>query len=47
MVATLAGRRFGRPEEFGAMCAFLCGETAGFVSGNAIHLDGASYAGLV
>ncbi len=47
IVSMLPARRFGRPEEFGAMCAFLCGETAGFVSGNAIHLDGASYAGLV
>jgi 3-oxoacyl-[acyl-carrier protein] reductase len=47
IVASLPAQRFGRPEEFGAMCAFLCGETAGFVSGNAIHLDGASYAGLV
>ncbi len=47
IVATLPAQRFGRPEEFGAMCAFLCGEAAGFASGNAIHLDGASYAGLV
>lgn len=47
IVSMLPARRFGRPEEFGAMCAFLCGENAGFVSGNAIHLDGASYTALV
>jgi 3-oxoacyl-[acyl-carrier protein] reductase len=39
--------RFGRPEEFGATCAYLCSEHAGFISGNTIHLDGAAYPGLI
>ncbi len=47
IASSLPAGRFGRPEEFGAMCAFLCSDLAGFVSGNAIHLDGASYQGLV
>ena len=47
IAASLPAGRFGRPEELGAMCAFLCSDLAGFVSGNAIHLDGASYQGLV
>jgi 3-oxoacyl-[acyl-carrier protein] reductase len=47
IAATLPANRFGRPEEFGAMCAFLCSDPAGFVSGNSIHLDGAAYPGLV
>ena len=47
IASSLPAGRFGRPEEFGAMCAFLCSELAGFISGNAIHLDGASYQGLV
>lgn len=44
---SIAARRLGRPAEFGAMCAFLCSEHAGFVSGNNIHLDGGSYAALI
>ncbi len=47
IASSLPAGRFGRPEEFGAMCAFLCSNLAGFISGNAIHLDGASYQGLV
>ena len=47
IASSLPAGRFGRPEEFGATCAFLCSDLAGFISGNAIHLDGASYHGLV
>jgi 3-oxoacyl-[acyl-carrier protein] reductase len=45
--ASIAARRLGRPEEFGALCAFLCSEQAGYLSGNNIHADGGSYPGLV
>ncbi len=45
--ASIAAGRHGRPEEFGATCAFVCSELAGFLSGNNIHLDGGSYPGLV
>lgn len=44
---SIAARRHGRPEEFGATCAFVCSEHAGFMSGMNIHLDGGSYPGLV
>lgn len=32
--------RYGTPEEFGAMCAFLCSDKAGFIVGQNILLDG-------
>jgi len=44
---TLPARRLGRPEEFGAACAFLCGAQAGFITGQNLQLDGGAYAGLV
>jgi len=39
-------RRFGTPEEFGATCAFLCSEHAGFMTGQNILMDGGSFPGL-
>jgi 3-oxoacyl-[acyl-carrier protein] reductase len=44
---SIAAKRHGRPEEFGAACAFLCSQQAGFISGTNLHLDGGSYPGLV
>ncbi|MBD3677742.1 MAG: SDR family oxidoreductase [Rhodobacteraceae bacterium] len=38
--ATIPVRRYGTAEEFGAMCAFLCSQHAGFVVGQNILLDG-------
>jgi 3-oxoacyl-[acyl-carrier protein] reductase len=38
-------RRFGRPEEFGATCAFLCSAQAGYITGQNILIDGGSYPG--
>jgi 3-oxoacyl-[acyl-carrier protein] reductase len=32
--------RYGKPEEFGATCAFLCSQHAGFIVGQNILLDG-------
>ena len=46
-VESIAARRLGRPEEFGAMCAFLCSELAGYISGQNLHLDGGSYPALI
>ena len=37
----------GRPEDFGAVVAFLCSEQAKFLTGAAVHVDGGSYAGLL
>ena len=38
--ATMPARRYGTSEEFGAMCAFLCSQHAGFIVGQKILLDG-------
>ena len=38
--------RVGRPEEFGAMCAFLASEHAGYLTGQNILLDGGNYPGV-
>lgn len=38
-------RRYGRPAELGAYCAFLCSAHAGFVTGQNILIDGGSYPG--
>ena len=39
--------RFGRAEEFGATCAYLCSQHAGFLTGQNILLDGGQYRGLL
>jgi 3-oxoacyl-[acyl-carrier protein] reductase len=39
--------RLGAPEDFGRVVAFLCSETAGFVSGVALQVDGAATLGLL
>jgi 3-oxoacyl-[acyl-carrier protein] reductase len=38
-------KRFGRPGELGAYCAFLCSEHAGFITGQNLLVDGGSYPG--
>jgi 3-oxoacyl-[acyl-carrier protein] reductase len=37
--------RFGMPEEFGALCAFLCSVHAGYITGQNILIDGGAYPG--
>ncbi len=37
----------GRPEDFGAIAAFLCSDQARYLTGAAVHVDGGSYAGLL
>lgn len=39
-MATIPARRYGTSAEFGAMCAFLCSQNAGFIVGQNILLDG-------
>ncbi len=43
--AQIPAGRFGTPEEFGAICAFLCSVQAGYVTGQNILPDGGLYAG--
>lgn len=38
--ATIPARRYGTRAEFGATCAFLCSQQAGFIVGQNILLDG-------
>jgi 3-oxoacyl-[acyl-carrier protein] reductase len=38
-------KRFGTKEEFGATCAFLCSEQAGYITGQSILIDGGVYPG--
>ena len=37
----------GRPEDFGAVVTFLCSDSARFITGAAIPVDGGAYAGLL
>lgn len=46
MVDSIAARRMGKPEEFGAACAFLCSVQASYISGQNLQLDGGSYRGV-
>lgn len=39
--------RFGTADEFGAMCAFLCSQHGGYITGQNIVLDGGSYQGML
>ncbi len=44
-MASNPSRRFGRPDEFGATCAFLCSIHAGYMTGQNVLLDGGAYPG--
>ena len=39
--------RFGTPEEFGAVAAFLCSQHAGYIVGQNILVDGGTYPGTL
>lgn len=40
-------RRFGTAEEFGAACAFLCSQHAGYITGQNLLLDGGAFPGTM
>jgi 3-oxoacyl-[acyl-carrier protein] reductase len=42
---TIPAQRFGTPEEFGAICAFLCSTHAGYITGQNVLADGGAYPG--
>ena len=42
---TIPAKRFGVPNEMGALCAFLCSTHAGFITGQSILIDGGAYPG--
>jgi 3-oxoacyl-[acyl-carrier protein] reductase len=41
----IPARRFGTPEEFGAICAFLCSQHASYMTGQNVLADGGAYPG--
>jgi 3-oxoacyl-[acyl-carrier protein] reductase len=43
--AQVPARRFGRPEEFGELCAFICSAQASYITGQNFLIDGGAYPG--
>ncbi|MGH6899905.1 MAG: SDR family oxidoreductase [Geminicoccaceae bacterium] len=43
--AQIPARRFGTPEEFGELCAFICSAQAGYITGQNFLIDGGAYPG--
>ena len=43
--AVVPARRFGHPDEFGALCAFLCSQQAAYITGQNLLIDGGMYSG--
>ena len=44
-MAAIPARRFGSAEEFGEICAFICSDHAGYITGQNLLIDGGSYPG--
>jgi len=42
---SIPARRFGTPDEFGAICAFLCSTHAAYMTGQNVLADGGAYPG--
>ena len=45
--AGIPARRLGTPAEFGAACAFLCSDMAGYITGQSLLIDGGSFPGIL
>jgi 3-oxoacyl-[acyl-carrier protein] reductase len=41
----IPARRFGTPQEFGAICAFLCSQQAAYINGQNVLADGGAFPG--
>jgi 3-oxoacyl-[acyl-carrier protein] reductase len=41
----IPAQRFGTPQEFGEVCAFLCSRQAGYITGQNVLVDGGAYPG--
>jgi 3-oxoacyl-[acyl-carrier protein] reductase len=44
-IAAIPARRFGNPEEFGELCAFICSAQASYITGQNFLIDGGLYPG--
>lgn len=42
---TIPAHRLGNSDEFGATCAFLCSQQAGYITGQNVLIDGGAYPG--
>jgi 3-oxoacyl-[acyl-carrier protein] reductase len=42
---TVPAGRFGNPDEFGALCAYICSTHAGYITGQNFLIDGGAYPG--
>ncbi|MFW5769980.1 MAG: SDR family oxidoreductase [Spirochaetota bacterium] len=47
LVSRIPAGRAGKPEEFGALAAFLSSEHAGFINGTTMLIDGGMYRGIM
>lgn len=47
MEAAIPAKRLGKPDEFGAACAFLCSAHASYLTGQSILLDGGAFPGVM
>jgi 3-oxoacyl-[acyl-carrier protein] reductase len=47
MEQAIPAGRFGRADEVGALCAFLCSEQAGYITAQNILIDGGAYPGTL
>lgn len=46
-IASVPAKRLGTAEEFGAACAFLCSEHAGYITGQSLLIDGGAFPGVM
>ncbi|MEL6961951.1 MAG: SDR family oxidoreductase [Pseudomonadota bacterium] len=44
-MAAIPAKRFGHPEEFGELCAFVCSQQASYITGQNFLIDGGAYPG--
>ena len=42
-IAAIPAKRFGGAEEFGEICAFVCSNHAGYITGQNLLVDGGLY----
>jgi len=47
LAGDIPARRIGRPDEFGALVAFLASEPAAYITGTTLLIDGGMYQGLM
>jgi 3-oxoacyl-[acyl-carrier protein] reductase len=44
-MAAIPAKRFGHPDEFGELCAFICSAQASYITGQNFLIDGGAYPG--